>query len=70
MDLEDGLPSSNVGDRDHHLAVEAARPEEGRIQDVRAVGGGDEDYPFIGLKAVHLDQELVQGLFPLIVAAA
>jgi hypothetical protein len=70
MDLEDGFPPLEVGDGDHHLTVEAAGPQQGRVQNVRAVGGGDEDNPFIGLKAVHFHQELVQGLFPLIVAAA
>ena len=70
MDLEDGFPAFEVRDRDHHLAVEATGTQQGRVQDVGTVGGGDEDHPFVGLKAVHFHQELVQGLFPLIVAAA
>ena len=70
MDLEDALPAPDVGDGDHHLPVEAAGPQQGRIEHVRAVGGGNQDHPFIGLKAVHFHQELVQGLFPLIMAAA
>ncbi len=69
VDLEDGLPAFEVRDGDHHLAVEAAGPQQGGVQDVRAVGGGNEDNPFVGLEAVHLHQELVQGLFPLVVTA-
>ena len=55
---------------DDDLAVEAARPQQRRVEDVRAVGGGDEDDVVLHLEAVHLDEQLVQRLLALVVAAA
>src|SRR3546814_7046675 len=37
---------------------------------VRPVGGGDDDDAFIGVKAVHLHQKLVQRLLALVIAVA
>ena len=68
--LEDFFPTQNVGVRHDHLAVEAARPQQRRIEHVRAVGRGDQDHALVGLEAVHLDQQLVEGLLALVVAAA
>ena len=70
VDLEDLLAPLDVGPGHHHLAVEAAGPQQRRVEHVRPVGGGDQDHALVGLEAVHLDQELVQGLLALVVAAA
>ena len=70
MDAQDGLAAGNVGIRHHDLAVKTAWAQKGRIEHVRTVGRRDQNDPFIGLKAVHLDQKLVEGLFALIIAAA
>ena len=40
------------------------------IEDVGPVGGGNEDDPLVALEAVHLDEQLVEGLLALVVAAA
>ena len=40
------------------------------IEHVGPVGRGDQDDAFIGLEAVHLDQQLIEGLLALVVAAA
>ena len=69
MDLEDGGAPGHVGGLDADLPVEAARAQEGRVQDVGAVGGGDEDDVGVGIEAVHLDEELVEGLLALVVPA-
>jgi hypothetical protein len=69
VDLEDVLPAPEVGAVHHHLPVEPARPQERRVQDVRPVGGGHDDYALGGVEPVHLNQELVQGLLPLVVGA-
>ena len=45
-------------------------PQQRRIEHVGPVGGGDQDHALVGLEAVHLDQELVQRLLALVVAAA
>src|ERR687893_786452 len=55
---------------DHDLAVEAAWAKQRGVEDVRAVGGRDEDDVVLHLEAVHLHQELVQRLLTLVVAAA
>ena len=70
VDLQDGLPAPDVGQAHVHLTVEPAGAQQGGVQDVHPVGGGHDDDPLVGGKAVHLHQELVQGLLPLVVAAA
>jgi hypothetical protein len=52
------------------LAVEAARAQQRRVEHVGAVGGRDDDDARVALEAVHLHQQLVQGLLALVVAAA
>ena len=54
----------------HDLAVETTGAQQGRVQDIGPVGGGDENDTFVGLEAVHFDQQLVERLFALVMAAA
>mgnify|MGYP003693790975 CR=1 FL=1 len=68
--LEDLAAAEAVGPVDDDLAVEAAGAEQRRIEDVGPVRGGDEDDVVLHLEAVHLDEELVQRLLALVVAAA
>ncbi len=68
--LEDQLAAANVGQRHDDLAVEAAGPQQRRIQHVGPVGRRDDDDAFVAFEAVHLDQHLVQGLLALVVTAA
>ena len=70
MHPQDSLAAAHVGGVHDDRAVEAARPEERRIEHVGPVGGGDEDDAIVALEAVHLDEQLIQGLLPLVVAAA
>ncbi len=70
MNLQDALAPAHVGPRDHHAPVEAAGAQECWIEDVRTVGGGDQDDAFRAFETVHLHQELVQGLLALVVTAA
>ena len=64
------LAAANVGRIDHDLAVETARTKQSRVQNVNAVRRRDEHHGLVLLEAVHLDEQLVQGLLALIVAAA
>jgi hypothetical protein len=66
---EDLLALLQRGQTHHHLAVKAARAQKGGVQDVGAVGGRQDDDRGVLLKAVHLREDLVQGLLPLVVAA-
>ena len=68
--LHDLLAPADVRQRHDHLAVEAPRTQQRRIEDVRAVGRGDDDDAVVRLEAVHLHEKLVQRLFALVVAAA
>ena len=70
MNLQDLLAAADVRIRHHDLAVEAAGAQQRGIEHVGPVGRGDEDDAFIGLEAVHLDQQLVERLLALVIAAA
>ncbi len=70
VDAQDLLAADEVGVRDHDLAVETARAQQRGIEHVGPVGRGDDDDAFVLLEAVHLDQQLVQRLLALVVAAA
>jgi hypothetical protein len=70
VDLEDGHAAAQVRPVEDDLAVEAAGAQQRRVQDVRAVGGGDDDHVGVRVEAVHLDEDLVEGLLALVVGAA
>src|SRR5690606_20072180 len=69
VDLEDLLAPVAVGGVDGDATVEAAGAEEGGVEDVWAVGGGQHDDALARAEAVHLGEDLVEGLFLLAVAA-
>ena len=52
------------------LGLAPAGAGKGGIQNIRPVGGRDEDDPFIGLETVHFHQDLVKCLLTLVIAAA
>ena len=68
--LEDLAAADAVGPVDDDLPVEAAGAQQRRIEDVGAVRGGDQDDVVLQLEPVHLDEELVERLLALVVAAA
>src|SRR5947208_131596 len=70
MHAEDAFPALHVRPRHDHAAVEAAGTEQRGVEHVGAVRGGDQDDALVGLEAVHLDEELVERLLALVVAAA
>src|SRR4029453_13291024 len=68
--LENLLAPVPVGAIDDDLPVETAWAEKRRVQDVGPVRGRDQDDVVLQLEPVHLDEELVQGLLALVMAAA
>ncbi len=70
VDAQDALAAFHVGAVDHDLPVEPARAQQRRVEDVGPVGGGDQDDAALDVEAVHLDEQLVEGLLALVVAAA
>ena len=69
VDLEDFVAALDVGQRDVDLAVEAAGAGQGGVEHVGAVGGGDDDDLVVGVEAVHLDEDGVEGLLAFVVSA-
>src|SRR5690606_1389636 len=70
VDLEHLFAARDVRVRHDDLTVETAGTQKGRVENVGTVGRRDQDDAFIGFKAVHLDEELVEGLFAFVVPAA
>src|SRR5690606_30494494 len=70
VDLQDLLAAAHVGQRYDDLTIEPAGPQQRGIEHVRTVRRGDHDHALVALEAVHLDEELVQRLLTLVVAAA
>src|SRR3990172_10081049 len=70
MDPQYFGPALYIGFWNHDIPVEPSGPQKGRVKDIRPVGGGDYYDALVGLESVHLDEELVQGLLPLVVASA
>ena len=70
MDAEDPLAAAHIGPIHHDLPVESAGPQQRGIEHVGPIGGGDDDHALVGVEAVHLHQQLVQGLLALVVSAS
>ena len=70
MDLQDSQTTADIRFVDHDLAVETARTQQRRIQDVRSVRRRNDDDSFIGRKTIHLNQQLVECLLTFIMSAA
>ena len=67
--LEDLGAALDVGRGHHDGPVEPAGPQQRRVEDLRPVGGGDHDDALGAGEAVHLGEDLVEGLLPLVVTA-
>ena len=70
VDFQDGAATDNVGQVQRYAAVEATGAEQGGVQNVGPVGGGDDDDVGVGFKAVHFNQDLVEGLLAFVVSTA
>ena len=70
MDFQDRLAALHIRQAHIDLAVETAGAQQRLVQDVRPVGSRHDDNALVFIEAVQLDQQLVQGLLALVVAAA
>ena len=68
--LEDGLTAFQVRGFHGHLTVETTGAQQRGVEHVRAVGGRDDDQVRVVVEAVHLHEQLVQGLLAFVMAAA
>ncbi len=64
------FPVFQVGGGHHDVPVEPSRPQQGGVQHLRPVGGGQQDDALLRLEAVHLHQKGIQRLLALVVASA
>ncbi len=46
----------DVGQIDGDLSIETSGTKQRRIEDIRAVGRGDDDHTFLSVEAVHFDE--------------
>ena len=60
----------DIGTVHHDLTVEAAGTQQRRVQNIRTVGSSNHNDALISAKAIHLYQQLVQGLLALVMATA
>ena len=70
MDPQNFLAPFHVGKIDGDLAIKTARAEQSRIENIGPVSGSDDNDSFLGIESVHLDEQGIEGLFALIVAAS
>ena len=70
VDAEDLLAPVQVGRRDVDLAVEAARPQQGGVEVLKAVRGAHDHDLVCAAEAVELDEKLVERLVVLAVVGA
>ncbi len=70
MDAQDFLAAREIGIRHYDFAVEPAGTQQCRIQNVWAVGRRNQNDAFVRLEAVHFDEQLIEGLLALVIAAA
>src|SRR5213594_692157 len=68
--VEDRPPALDVGPVEGDVAVEATRAKQRGVEHVGPVRGRDDDDVRVGVEAVHLHEQLVEGLLALIVSAA
>ena len=68
VNAQDGFTALEIGIADRDLAIEPARPQERRIEDIGTVGRGDDDDAAMRFEAVHFDEQLVERLLALFVA--
>ena len=64
------LASLDVGSIHDHLPVKPSRTQKGGVENIGPIRRRDDDDAAVLFKPVHLDQQLIQCLFPLIMPAA
>ena len=70
MNLQDCLTAVNIRPVKDYPPVKAAGTKQGRVKYIRPVSRRQNNHAGIGVETIHLHQNLVEGLLPLIMAAA
>ena len=69
VNAQDVFAALHVGCVHTNLAVKTTRTQQRRVQNIRSVRCRNDDDVRVTVKAVHLNQHLVQGLLTLIITA-
>ena len=67
---QDLLATAHVRQRHDDLPIETTRTQQRGIEYVGTVRRGDNDDAVVAFETIHLDEQLVQGLFALVVTTA
>ena len=70
MNFENFLTADEIGIGNDDLTIETTWPQQRGIEHVGTVGRRDDDDAFVLLEAVHFDEQLIERLFALVIAAA
>ena len=70
MNFQDRLTALHVRPVKGYPAVKTTGPQQGGVENIGAVGRSDDNNICIGIKAVHFDKHLVEGLLAFIMRAA
>src|SRR2546423_5130581 len=66
---QDSLAAFEIGKIDDDAAIEAAGTKKRGVENVRTIRRGDEDDAVVRFESVHLDEELIERLFALVMSA-
>lgn len=69
MDFQNSLAGLLVGPVQRYLTVKAPGAEQGTVEHVGAVGGGQNNHIFVTFETVHFCEDLVECLLPFIVTS-
>ena len=70
MHAQNFFAAFHVGKIDGDLAIETARAQQRRIEHIGPVGRRDDDDAFLGIEAIHLDEQRIERLLAFVVTAA
>ena len=70
MHFQDLLATANVWQTNHHLPVKSTGTQQGSVENIRTVGGGNHNHTLITVKAIHFYQQLIQCLLAFIMTTA
>ena len=70
MNTEDTSTSLEVGKINGNLPIETSRSQQGLIQNIHPVGSSNGNYARISIKSIHLHQNLVNSLLPLVISSS
>ena len=70
MNREDLLTAKSIGKTHLNPSIEAAWSCQRRIQNINSVGGCQENHAGVFSEAIHLREQLIQGLLTLVIATA